>query len=106
MSEDVQTLKSLMLRGCDPNISNYDGVCALHGAAEAGLLGTVLHLIEAGADVNIKDRWHRIYDIKDRWHQYMIARTGGESSVILDRREQSLTIIIVHTYYHHLVVIM
>ena len=55
----MQTLKKLVLRGVDVDCPDYDGVRALHLAADAGLLSTVLHLIEAGAEVNVKDRWGR-----------------------------------------------
>ena len=59
LKEDLQTLKTLVSRGVDVNIGNYDGIRALHLAADAGLLSTVLHLLEADAHVNCTDRWGR-----------------------------------------------
>ena len=55
---DVDQLRSLLSRGLDVNVGDYDRRTALHLSASEGLLGAVQFLVtEAHADPSPVDRW-------------------------------------------------
>jgi ankyrin repeat protein len=53
---DVAAVRSLLGEGADPNVSQGDGMSALHLAAQEGNLDIVNVLLEAGATVGAKTR--------------------------------------------------
>ena len=55
--DDVNALKTLVRRGVDPDLGDYDGRTALHLASAEGHLASVRYLLDQGADPNVVDRW-------------------------------------------------
>lgn len=55
---DSDYLIRLLSNGMDPNLKDYDYRTPLHVAAAEGLLFMAKLLLEAGANVFIKDRYH------------------------------------------------
>lgn len=55
---DSDYLKRLLSYGMDPNLKDYDYRCPLHIAAAEGLYFMAKLLLEAGASVFTKDRYH------------------------------------------------
>lgn len=53
---DVESVRSLLDAGVDPNMARADGMTALHLAARGGHLEIVEGLLEAGAKVDVKTR--------------------------------------------------
>lgn len=56
-SGDVEFVKRVVANGMDPNSFDYDHRTPLHVAASQGLYLMAKALVEAGADVFMKDRW-------------------------------------------------
>eukprot|EP01060_Flectonema_neradi_P008381 TRINITY_DN159_c1_g1_i1.p1 TRINITY_DN159_c1_g1~~TRINITY_DN159_c1_g1_i1.p1 ORF type:complete len:822 (+),score=164.34 TRINITY_DN159_c1_g1_i1:134-2599(+) len=54
---DAVELQKLIPTVNSVNTGDYDNRCALHLASEEGHMSCVKLLIEAGADLNVKDRW-------------------------------------------------
>ena len=54
---DLDTIRTLIERGLDPNVGTYDGRSALHVAAAVGHVQAAALLIELGADMEQRDRW-------------------------------------------------
>lgn len=59
---DTDFLRRILSNGIDPNSKDYDHRTPLHIAASEGLYMMAKLLLEAGASVFSKDRYHRIYD--------------------------------------------
>src|SRR5665213_1201503 len=57
VSNDVETVKSLLNKGVDVNAKNYIGMTALMRAAARGQTNMVEFLLDSGADINAKDKW-------------------------------------------------
>jgi uncharacterized protein len=54
--EQEGTVKKLLERGADPNLSDEDGDTALHGAAQRGNVNVLKMLLAAGANPNAKNK--------------------------------------------------
>ena len=54
---DAEELQRLIPTVSSINTGDYDNRCALHLAAEEGHMSCVKILLNAGADLNVKDRW-------------------------------------------------
>lgn len=54
---DLKQIQSLVAKGIDLNIANYDGRTALHLAASEGQKAVVEYLIIKKVKLNPKDRW-------------------------------------------------
>ena len=50
--EDVESCRMLLAAGADPNLANFEGATALHGATERDNPEIIKMLIEHGAEVN------------------------------------------------------
>ena len=57
--KDVETVRSLLFSGANPNARDSTGKTPLHGSARAGSLDVISLLIAHGAKVNAQDRWGR-----------------------------------------------
>jgi len=55
---DLTEVRRSIALGADINKGDYDNRTALHLAAAEGQVDIVKYLINKGADINIKDRWH------------------------------------------------
>jgi len=55
---DLTEVRRSIALGADINTGDYDNRTALHLAAAEGQVDIVKYLINKGADINIKDRWH------------------------------------------------
>lgn len=54
---DLEECSSILRRGLDVNMVDYDGHTTLHMAAKCGMYKVVELLLEAGADKDAVDRW-------------------------------------------------
>eukprot|EP00465_Bigelowiella_longifila_P008093 CAMPEP_0185278694 /NCGR_PEP_ID=MMETSP1359-20130426/61663_1 /TAXON_ID=552665 /ORGANISM="Bigelowiella longifila, Strain CCMP242" /LENGTH=288 /DNA_ID=CAMNT_0027873301 /DNA_START=3 /DNA_END=869 /DNA_ORIENTATION=- len=54
---DVNLIERLCIAGADVDSGDYDKRCALHLAAAEGQLNVCKVLVEAKADVDVRDRW-------------------------------------------------
>lgn len=55
-SHDVDTLRTLLMRGTDTNVKNSEGKTAIFYSAELGCLECIQLLIRAGAKVSVRDK--------------------------------------------------
>ena len=52
----ADVVKLLLSLGADPNASEHDGITVLHRAVQSGSVETVRRLVEAGADLEVRER--------------------------------------------------
>lgn len=72
---DSDYLKRLLSNGMDPNSKDYDYRSPLHIAAAEGLYFMAKLLLEAGASVFSKDRYHsslflQVHDAREPFHSF------------------------------------
>lgn len=82
--KDLEFLKRVVANGINPNSKNYDHRTPLHIAAAEGLLSFAKLLIEAGASVFIKDRYHSCLSLRIIENSLKVYRQVQYRSYILD----------------------
>ena len=62
-TKDLETLEALVAEGVNPNVTNAEGLTALHTSCIEGSLKVTSALVRLGADVNLKDDdwWTPLY---------------------------------------------
>ncbi|KAI3386122.1 hypothetical protein SNEBB_011327 [Seison nebaliae] len=86
---DIEEVKRLLDEGVDPNVSNEDGLTALHQTCIDNNVELLKCLLEKNADVNIRDH--------DGWTPLHAAATCGHKDVSLILIENNADVLAVNT---------
>src|SRR6185295_12245876 len=74
----LDAIDAAIALGADPNLPNvglHPEATALHNAVCSGSLATVQRLVEAGADVNVKDGPYQATPLV--WAEYFVRESGA-----------------------------